>query len=81
MPTLFAELNQDPENFIILLREDENFCVMDTWWGHMYYDAQRESLDINIPDPHMEWGAILLITSGHIDVGFLLTFEGKDFSH
>ena len=46
---------------------------------HRYHDAQRESFDI-IPDPHTGLGVILLITSGHIDIEFLLIFEGKYLS-
>lgn len=47
---------------------------------HRYHDAQRESFDIIIPDPHTGSGVVFLITSGHIDIEFLLLFEGKYLS-
>lgn len=45
----------------------------------MHRDAQRESSDLNIntPDPHAGEPVVHLITPGHTDVGFLLTFEAK----
>lgn len=66
------------------MTEEGKSCVTDTCHSdRLHQDAQRESVDlnINIPDPHRREGVISLITSGHNDVGFLLTFEGKDLSH